>query len=364
MTSEPRQLQWRQELELLSRTGVGLPAMAPALAALIRQMVGAQNCLITWVDADGHPVGVYNEHPVEATDALCINGYERLFSGDKEIGVSWVARQRGPACGRLLSPPSAYFRSNTYNLLIRGDHYRHMLDLRVDVGGIARAVVALCRPAGKAFNESDAVQLRSLLPVLQRVCVKVGNGLENRPSGSAIGHLLVSGDGQRIHLADENGITLLRSSRLVSQQIELLGVMQTVPRFVQELCLRLNPPAQARVQSSVEVPGGVLMCSASWMGANVAQTFLQSRQILVTLQHRQAQADQVVREICSLALSPMQSRIALYAAVGGRRDACAAAHQISGDALKKHLRKIYAASGAQEWADLQARLHTAAARGA
>lgn len=146
-------LQWRRQLDLLSRTGVGLPAMAPALCALVRQIVGAQTCVLMWVDSAGMPVGVHHEHPNEATQALFMNEYERLFSGDREINVSWAARQRGQACGRLLNPPPAYFRSNTYNLLIRGDHYRHMLDLRIDVDGMARAVVALCRPPGKAFDQ-------------------------------------------------------------------------------------------------------------------------------------------------------------------------------------------------------------------
>ena len=360
MRNKRMQMQWKQELDLLSRTGVGLSAIAPAIAPLIRKIVGAQSCMITWIDVDGKPTGVFNENPVEATEALCMNGYERLFSGENEIGVSWLARQRGQACGHLLNPSSSYLRSNTYNLLVRGDNYRYMLDLRIDVDGVARAVIALCRPAGKAFDEGDAFTLDGLLPVLQRACVKVANALEDTCIGSGVGHLLITGDAERIHMANEEGIALVRSSRLVSQQIELLGAMQTVPTFVRDLCLRLISAGQSQVQSSVEVPGGVLQCSASWMGAALAQAQPDARQILVTLQRQQAQAAQVVREISNLALSPLQSRIALYAATGGRRDACAAVHQVGVDALKKHLRRIYAASGAQEWADLQARLQTAA----
>ena len=89
-----QQLQWRRQLDLLSRTGVGLPAMAPALCALVRQIVGAQTCVLMWVDSAGMPVGVHHEHPNEATQALFMNEYERLFSGDREINVSWAARQR------------------------------------------------------------------------------------------------------------------------------------------------------------------------------------------------------------------------------------------------------------------------------
>lgn len=364
MANHPSQMRWRRELELLSRTGVGLPAIAPALAILIRKIVGGQTCVIMWVDPNGMPTGVHHEHPNEATQALFMNEYERLFNGNHETNVSWLVRQRGQTCGLLLNPPAAYFRSNTYNLLVRADHYKHMLDLRIDVEGVTQAVVALLRPPGKAFGETDAMIFNGLLPALQRACTKVANALGEHPLGSGVGHLLVSSDGHLVHMANAEGVALVRRSRLVGQHIELQGAMETVPLFVRDLCLRLNSAVQSSVQCSVDVPGGVLQCTASWMATQAAEIPQGPRQILVTLQCQQAQAAQVVSQISGLALSPLQSRIALYAAAGGRRDACAAEHQISDEALKKHLRRIYAASGAQEWSELQTRLHTAALTGA
>ena len=345
-----RQMQWRRELDLLSRTGVGLPAIAPPIAALIRQIVGAQTCVIMWVDPTGMPVGVFHEHPNEITQALFMNEYERLFSGEKELNVSWAARQHGQACGRMLNPPSVYFRSNTYNLLMRGDHYRHMLDLRIDLDGVARALVALCRPSGKAFDENDAFTLNSLLPALQKACLKTANALESRDSEcSQTGHMMVSSDGQRMHMANEAGIALVRRSRLVGQHIQLMGAMETVPCFVRDLCLQLHSTDQTAVHSTVEVPGGALKCSASWMSVPISLELPLVRQILVALELQQPRATRVVRTICELDLSPLQSKIALYAAGGGRRNGCAKECQVSAEALKKHLRQIYAACRAQEW---------------
>ena len=80
------------------------------------------------------------------------------------------------------------------------------------------------------------------------------------------------------------------------------------------------------------------------------------RQILVALELQQPRATRVVRTICELDLSPLQSKIALYAAGGGRRNGCAKECQVSAEALKKHLRQIYAACRAQEWSDVQAHL--------
>ncbi len=351
-------MQWRRELELLSHTGVGLPAVAPAVAALLRQLVGAQTCVIMWVDPSGMPTGVHHEHPNEATQALFMNEYERLFSGEGEINVSWAARQRGPACGLMLSPPSAYYRSNTYNLLIRGDHYRYMLDLRIDVGGVTQAVAALCRPPGKAFDVGDVTTLNSLLPALQRACVKTSAALAWEHHSSTNGHLLVSADGQRIEMGNEQGVALIRDSRLVGHGIELFGAMGAAPRFVRELCADLVSGGRTNAESTIDVPGGALHCTASWMTAPVGHA-AGARQILVTLARQQPGAAQVVRGISSLGLSPLQSRIALYAASGGARDACATAHQVSAEALKKHLRQIYAASGATEWDSLGSALKSA-----
>ena len=75
--------------------------------------------------------------------------------------------------------------------------------------------------------------------------------------------------------------------------------------------------------------------------------------MLVTLVLQQPRAARVVREISALGLSPLQGRLALYAAAGGQRAACAQQHQISAEALKKHLRQLYAACGVQEWSALQ-----------
>ena len=221
--------------------------------------------------------------------------------------------------------------------------------------------------------------LNSLLPALQRACLKNASALEQGGSEDCTGHLLVSADGQRIQMANPAGVALVRSSRLVGQQIELLGAMERAPRFVQELCARLHATGQEAVQSRLDVPGGALQCTARWMdaaapggagatartgagadggagtdaGAGAESVAPALRLVLVTLVLQQPRAARVVREISALGLSPLQGRLALYAAAGGQRAACAQQHQISAEALKKHLRQLYAACGVQEWSALQ-----------
>ena len=107
--------------------------------------------------------------------------------------------------------------------------------------------------------------------------------------------------------------------------------------------------------------GGTLVVSASWLactpnGLSSASPMLPIRKILVSLQLSQTGAIEVVRSISAWGLSPLQGRIALYAAAGGSRIGCAVHHKVSKEALKKHLREIYGAARAASWDDLSAKL--------
>ena len=67
------------------------------------------------------------------------------------------------------------------------------------------------------------------------------------------------------------------------------------------------------------------------------------------MEFTQPQVVGVIQTISQFKLSPLQGHIALFAARGGRRMDCAAQHGISAEALKKHLREIYAVTGAPDW---------------
>ena len=100
-------------------------------------------------------------------------------------------------------------------------------------------------------------------------------------------------------------------------------------------------------------PAATVPLSATDAGAGAESVAPALRLVLVTLVLQQPRAARVVREISALGLSPLLGRLALYAAAGGQRAACAQQHQISAEALKKHLRQLYAACGVQEWSALQ-----------
>ena len=366
------------------RTGLGIEPIAPALASVARQLLGAEGCFIGWFDERGVPAGFFHDSAPVATQELFLNNYQELFVGPHELTLFWLVNNKGSAVGNMLNVDTAFFKSNTYNLLFKPCGHHFGLDLRVDLNGVTRLVIELFRTKDQPFLEADARRLHGLTPALQLAVVKTagaevkgeGEGRAARPAHGAddTGHLLVSADGDRINMINESAIRLLRLARLFDQGVGLIGQMTTPPNFITQLCLALKAgatgagagAAAAVVRSSVDVVGGTLAMSASWIkptvhavtqGAAFGQTPSGIDNILVTVEFRKPAVLNMVRNITLLGLSPLQSRIAMFAAGGGSRADCAGQHQVSKEALKKHLREIYAASACADWQELAVQLN-------
>lgn len=353
-----------KELDLLSGVGTGVAAIAPSVAALVRQIVGAQACVIVWVGDTGAPEGVFHEGGSLATMELFTNEYARLFAGDKEPNITWLAQQKGAVVGKLLRPNAAYFRSNSFNLLLRPDGFHHVLDLRIEQEGLTRAVVSLLRPQSQAFSDADAQKLLALLPVLQRAVRKTVSPDAAQTGSVRTGHMLLSAHGAHIDLVNDEGLALLRECNLMGQGIVLQQPMAMPPLFIQKLCQELAASGKARTE--IDVSGGQMVCVAVPM--NQAEVLghpsverrspfdFNSQSILITIELRQPHAAQIVRSVLDLNLSPLQSRIALFAAQGGSRIRCAQQHQVNKDTLKKHMRQIYDAAECENWDALATKL--------
>ena len=77
-----------------------------------------------------------------------------------------------------------------------------------------------------------------------------------------------------------------------------------------------------------------------------------TNQLLVELSFHRPRRMEVVRRVLSLPLSPLQREIALLAGLGHARADCVAEIGVGPEALKKHLRVIFSATGAQDWDSL------------
>ncbi|GAB2461971.1 hypothetical protein GCM10027082_11390 [Comamonas humi] len=347
-----RQRLW-QELDMLCRLGLGLAPVAPDVCTVLRTLIGADAAALFWLDEQGLPEGFFHEDSPASAQNLFLNEFQRLFVGAHETNVFALAQPHGPRVGRLLAPDAGYFRSNTYNLLIRASGHHHTLDLRVEVPGptgpVTRAVVALFRAPGNGFNAAEAALLERAGTSLQRAFVRpAATGLAPSADG-AVGHVLLDAASLRPLLADATATQLLQSANLRGlglQGGEAAGAALPADLFQH---LGLQPGQSARIP----VPHGVLDMRMHPLHPVAGG----AGQWLLTLQLQRPRQIDVVRRVLALPLSPLQREIAALAGLGHARADCTALTGVGSAALKKHLRTILEVADASDWEALASRLH-------
>lgn len=339
-TATIRRSLW-QSLDLLCRAGVGIAPVAVELTAVLRQVVGADAAALFWLDEQGMPEGFFHEDSPPGVQDVFLNEFERLFVGEGETNVFALARHRGRSTGHLLAPGADYFRSNTYNLLVRASGHHHTLDQRVDVDGRARAVVLLFRAPGRPFNDDEAEALRRTAPYLQRAIEDAHSPDDWRAHIDRAGHVLLDDACQRILMMDAEAAAILSAANLrgVGQRPR----PETPPDFFRRLDARTGRSLR------LPIPGGALVASARALRAPCGGT---PGSVLVNLNLERPHRMEVVQRVLSLRLSPLQREIALLAGLGHPRSDCGPVIGVSAEALKKHLRAVFAATGASDWKSL------------
>lgn len=338
-----RQRLW-QELDMLCRLGLGLAPIAPDVCALLRALVGADAAALFWMDGNGQPAGFHHEDSPTSVRNLFLNE-PHLFTGAGETNIPTLAQPNGPRTGRLLAPGAQYFRSNSYNLLVRANGHHHTLDLRVEALGRTRAVVGLFRPPGPGFSDEQAALLERAGASLARAFLP-GAAAPGRKAAQATGHVLLDADGQRPALADATALQLLQNAHLPGLGLYGASTADLPADLLHRL--RLQPDGQRHIP----VPDGVLHAQAHPLHP-VADGALQW---LVTLRLQRLPQIDVVRRVQQLPLTPLQREIAVTAGLGHARTDCAALTGIGNALLKKQLRTILEAAGASDWEELAAHL--------
>jgi len=334
------------ELDIVCRAGVGIAPVAPAICRVLRELVGADAVSLFWVDDQGAPAGVFHENAAESALDLFVNEYDRLFTGPSEVNVSQIAASSGRPVGKLMNPGADYFRSNTFNLLVRASGHFHTLDLRVDVGNRARAVVMLFREQKRPFSEKDAFYLSQALPYLRRA-IKEEVKEQQWESEGIRGHMLVDRSGTKLLAMSDDASKLLKACTIVGQNVRLVGPTTLPPRIAEELCRRLE--TSSIVHENLDISLGRLRLTATPMHPTVESA---EAQVLLSLEIERPKRLKMIESIMDLPLSPLQRSIALIAAQGGSRGDSLTLAGISNEALKKHLAAIYRAAGVSSWHDL------------
>lgn len=353
MSTRPRL--WH-ELDMLCRLGLGLAPIAPDVCRLLCALVGADEAALFWVDEHGLPEGFFHEGAPAAVQDLFLNEFERLFQGAGETNVVALAQADGPAVGRLLSPDARYFRSNTYNLLIRACGHHHTLDLRVEAQGRTRAVALLFRTQGRGFGPEHVALLSRASASLQRAFARAPapcNASKDGPEG----HVLLDATSFRPVLADATAMQLLQDANLRGLGLRGPAGGPLPPNLAWQLGLRLHPrhgfqPSEARIP----VPHGLLAVRVHALRSPAVAPTAPPAQWLLTLQLQRPQQIDVVRRVLQLPLSPLQREIAALAGLGHARAEATTLTGVGSAALKKHMRLILEATGASDWEELASRL--------
>ena len=342
-----------QELALVCEIGVGIAAIAPSVCRLLRELAGADAAALFWMDERGLPEGFFHEDSTVEAQNLFVNEFERLFLGPAELNVATLVKLDGPGWGHLLAPPASYWRSNTFNLLVRASGHRHAIDLRIEHHGQARAVALLFRAEGRPFEEADLATLRRAAPALSRAFERATTDgtweppgeRSDAPSGRG-GTLIVDAGGERLLFAGEGARLLLQASNLVGQGIPADGPLRAPPAFARRLCAEL---AAGRItREIIPVARGRLVVTAEPLREPDGAVRVVSLGVTLEVPRRL----RFVAGLMALDLSPRQRSLLLAAASGETRAAAATRTGTSAEAMKKHLATIYDATGLRSWTDL------------
>lgn len=259
----------------------------------------------------------------------------------------------GPGWGHLLAPPASYWRSNTFNLLVRASGHHHAIDLRIEHRGLARAVALMFRVEGRPFEEADLATLRRALPALSRAFERVTTDDTWEPAGERSGApsgrggtLIVDATGERLLFAGEGARLLLQASNLVGQGIPVHGPLRAPPAFARRLCAELTAGRISR--EIIPVPQGRLVVAAEPLAEPDGAFRVVSLAVTLEVPRRL----RFVEGLMALDLSPRQRSLLLAAASGETRAAAATRTRTSAEAMKKHLATIYDATGLRSWSDL------------
>ena len=262
------QLKLLRELDLLVSTGVGVAPIAPALGSVLSKIVGAESYGLCWFDEAGMPQGFCHHGATTVTEELFMNHYEELFVGPYEYTPFWRMRNKGRDVGNALRSSKEYFRSNTYNLLIKPCGWHFLLDELIDIDCVTRLTVCFFRSAENPFTETDQKKLTALVPVLRRAICKPRHGLVSRSAKAETGHMLVSVDGQQMEMLDASAEKLLTTIKLFDQNASLIKPVTTPPRFVQLLCERLRVEPINTAEKEIDLAGGVVACPRQPAGSH------------------------------------------------------------------------------------------------
>jgi DNA-binding CsgD family transcriptional regulator len=343
-----------EHIRLLCQSGTGLEAIAAPLCHAVRDLVGAKSGSIFWLDDKRAPQGFYHDcAPAEIKDIFATR-LEELFIRQDEFNMMTLTDQIEPSIGRLLVSGAIenFWEGNVYNHLCVPLGHRFMLDMRIDVEGVGRALVCLWNGPDAPFH---ARQVEALRLVQRQIAMAIQHARKDamwRPASDMPAQFLTDLDGETLIAIDDEAERLLQESHLLRQNLPMAQPLRDAPSFAKALAVARRSGQPATLE--IPVANGRLVAQATTIRSRSAE--LDGDRIAFRLRLEVSLIVIAIERLILLALTPLQREIALFAVRGGERSECAAEFGVSGNALKVHIRAIYEATGVSGWGELVANL--------
>lgn len=340
-------------IRLLCDCGTGLEAIASPLCNSVRDLVNAESGSLFWLDASGNAAGFYHDcAPAEIKD-IFITRFAELFADPDQPNMVSLTEVVEPSIGRTLIDGymESFWAGNIYRYLCVPLGHHYFIDMRIDVAGAGRAVFCLWNGPDHPFTQADAARLAKAQPFIQAAAANDGDAVAWYPVTWGTAHLVTDIDASTIHTINAEAEALLMKSHLLQQRIAMTQPPRIVPGFVKQLSDQLAGASHAVMH--VPVATGRIVARAS-RTTSLGGSDGEKEMMFVSLELEAAINVKLVAEVMALPLSTLQRQIALYAMQGGSRADCEAEFGVRDEALKKHLRAIFAATNTTKWIELAA----------
>lgn len=361
MSRRKKAREWAR-LRMLCCSGADAMAVAPDAGVLLHELVPNAAFALFLTTHEGEARARFHEDCPAHVDQLCV-AHGALFEGpDEPTFKRLYGNLNGPKVGQLLNPPTGYFRSNTYQMLVRGCGHHHTLDARLDVDGRLFGSICLLREDGVGFSVEEARDAG-------RVAAYFEHALRaSRPAWDESDRVV---EGEAMVIANARGELLFCSpaTQALLDEIPLMRTAWPDRRRLPPFCLRLidilrddgSHPWQLPTQT-ISVPGGALEVRAQWLGVPGGDTAEWTNKLAgeglvgISLTRVSPMSLRVWRNLGATRLSPTQMEVAYWMAVGGGREAARARMSISEAVLRDCVKVVYERLGCASQTDLVAAL--------
>lgn len=332
---------------MLCCSGHDLITLGPDLNRLTRELIpsGASGLFMT--SHDGEQYARHHEDCPDSVERICMEGGGELFQAPGEPNYRHLYRPGAAKVGQWLAPPPQFLASNTYQILFRGCGYRHGIDTRLEVDGQRMGMFFLFREGGRGYGEADAVDMGRITAYLE-------HALRARRPPSDQADRVVEAEAMAVTRADGQLLFASPEAQRLLNMIPLVHRSWPDRRRLPPLCLRLidvlrndgGHPMQMPA-CAIPVPGGVLEIKAHWLGQAIDHATEMVEEVLaeglvgITLTRTAPRSLHVWRALAAYPLSPTQTEVAYWMAVGGGREAARSRMPISEAVLRDCVKAIY-----------------------